>query len=131
MSDSRGILFYDFVRAAKIIKPEWIIGENVKGIISRKNQDNSKYVKDIIVNEFENIGYHMYEPFVLTASDYGVSQRRDRCFFIGGYNSINYSLIRGFDKIVYGLLIVFDAHTNCDENGWIRKLFENCNVMSR
>ena len=51
-------------------------------------------------------------------------EMNDRCFFIGGDNSINYSLIRGFDKIVNGLLIVFDAHTNCDENGWIRRLVE-------
>ena len=52
-------------------------------------------------------------------------EMNDKCFFIGGDNSINYSLIRGFDKVVNGLLIVFDAHTNCDENGWIRRLVEN------
>ena len=52
-------------------------------------------------------------------------EMNDKCFFIGGDNSINYSLIRGFDKVINGLLIVFDAHTNCDENGWIRRLVEN------
>ena len=52
-------------------------------------------------------------------------EMNDKCFFMGGDNSINYSLIRGFDKVVNGLLIVFDAHTNCDENGWIRRLVEN------
>ena len=51
-------------------------------------------------------------------------EMNDRCFFIGGDNSINYSLIKGFDKVVNGLLVVFDAHTNCDENGWIRRLIE-------
>ena len=51
-------------------------------------------------------------------------EMNDKCFFMGGDNSINYSLIRGFDKVVNGLLIVFDAHTNCDENGWIRRLVE-------
>ena len=52
-------------------------------------------------------------------------EMNDKCFFIGGDNSINYSLIKGFDKVVNGLLIVFDAHTNCDENEWIRRLVEN------
>jgi agmatinase len=52
-------------------------------------------------------------------------EMNDRCFFIGGDNSINYSLIKGFDKVVNGLLISFDAHTNCDQDGWIRKLVDN------
>ena len=52
-------------------------------------------------------------------------EMNDKCFFIGGDNSINYSLIKGFNKVVNGLLIVFDAHTNCDENEWIRRLVEN------
>jgi DNA (cytosine-5)-methyltransferase 1 len=83
LSDPRGNLFYDFVRAADVMKPRWIIGENVKGILSRKNEDKSKFVKDIICEEFEKIGYHMYEPFVLKASDFGVPQKRERCFFVG------------------------------------------------
>ena len=81
--DPRGNLFYEFVRAADVMKPRWIIGENVKGILSRKNEDKSKFVKDIICEEFEKIGYHMYEPFVLKASDFGVPQKRERCFFVG------------------------------------------------
>jgi len=83
LSDPRGNLFYDFVRAADVMKPRWVIGENVKGILSRKNEDKSKFVKDIICEEFEKIGYHMYEPFVLKASDFGVPQKRERCFFVG------------------------------------------------
>ena len=83
LSDPRGNLFYEFVRAADVMKPRWVIGENVKGILSRKNEDESKFVKDIICEEFEKIGYHMYEPFVLKASDFGVPQKRERCFFVG------------------------------------------------
>lgn len=55
-----------------------------------------------------------------------IFEMNDRAFFIGGDNSINYSLIRGFDKIVsHGLLLVFDAYANCHEEGWVRKLVEN------
>ena len=34
--DMRGQLYLDFVRATKNIEPEFIIGENVKGLLSRK-----------------------------------------------------------------------------------------------
>jgi agmatinase len=54
-----------------------------------------------------------------------IFEMNDLSFFIGGDNNINYSLIKAFDKIVGGMLVVFDAHTNCEEEGWIRKLVEN------
>jgi arginase family enzyme len=52
-------------------------------------------------------------------------EMNDKCFFVGGDNSINYSLMRGFDNVVGGMLVVFDAHTNCNLNGWVRRLVEN------
>ena len=55
-----------------------------------------------------------------------IFEMSEKSFFIGGDISINFSLIRAFDKIFEkNLLIVFDAHTNCHEKGWIRKLVEN------
>lgn len=55
-----------------------------------------------------------------------VFEMSERSFFIGGDNSINFSLISAFNKIFEkNLLIVFDAHTNCDDRGWIRKLVDN------
>lgn len=54
-----------------------------------------------------------------------IFEMNDRSFFIGGDNSINYSLVKSFDKVVNGMVVVFDAHTNCDDEGWIRKLVEN------
>ena len=35
-SDERGFLYQEFVRAAKLIKPKVIIGENVQGLLKRK-----------------------------------------------------------------------------------------------
>ena len=55
-----------------------------------------------------------------------IFEMNDRCFFVGGDNSMNYSLIKAFDKVISnGLLVIFDAHTNCDEDGWVKKLIEN------
>lgn len=55
-----------------------------------------------------------------------IFEMSERSFFIGGDNSINFSLIRAFDKIFEkNLLIVFDAHTNCGNGKWIKRLVDN------
>lgn len=52
-------------------------------------------------------------------------EMNDRVIFVGGDDSINYSLIRGFDKSVGGMVVIFSADTNCLEGEWIRLLVEN------
>ena len=81
--DSRNKLFWEFVRATRLIKPRWIIGENVAGLIHRKTDDNKSNVSDIIVSAFKKIGYTMAKPQILKAEEYGVPQRRRRVFFVG------------------------------------------------
>ena len=80
-TDSRGQLFKEFVRATKIIEPTLIIGENVTGLLSRKTTTGEKFI-DIIVEEFEKIGYEViYDVFKL--HEYGVPQKRERMLLIG------------------------------------------------
>jgi len=84
--DPRNFLFKEFLRIVKMIKPKYIIIENVTGMLSRKNE---KILKAIL-REFEKIGYSM-SVNVLQASDYGVPQKRRRTIFIGnrlGYENI-------------------------------------------
>jgi len=54
-----------------------------------------------------------------------IFEMNDRAYFIGGDNSINYSLCEAFEKVFGGIIVVFDAHTNCDPEGWIRELVHN------
>ena len=54
--------------------------ENVPNIIRAKTKSGTAVV-DIIRQEFENMGYHVYYD-VLTASDYGVPQKRQRFVLI-------------------------------------------------
>lgn len=60
MNDPRNELIHEFVRATKIIEPEWIIGENVKGLLSRKGVypvgTRERPVIEIINELFEEIG---------------------------------------------------------------------------
>ena len=50
-NDPRNTLFREFLRTAKIINPKMIIGENVKGLLSRKTTSGENYI-DVIVKEF-------------------------------------------------------------------------------
>jgi len=76
--DERGMLFFEMVKLLKHHKPRFFIAENVKGLLSA----NKKQAFPMIIREFENSGYHVkYE--VLTASNYGVPQKRQRVFIIG------------------------------------------------
>ena len=51
--DARGQLYLQFVRAARIIKPKYIIGENVKGLLTRTTEDGEKFI-DIIIKSFDS-----------------------------------------------------------------------------
>ena len=90
LNDPRNKLFWDFVRATSIIKPKWIIGENVAGLLHRKSDDGNSMVKDIILKAFEEIGYTMAQPKILHAEDFGVPQQRRRVFFVGNNNGIDF-----------------------------------------
>lgn len=89
-NDQRNQLFWEFVRVAKLIKPKWVIGENVSGLVHRKTDDGKSFVKDVIVSAFEEIGYNMTPPQVLKAENFGVPQKRRRVFFVGNNQGINF-----------------------------------------
>lgn len=89
-SDPRNTLFREFIRFTRIIKPKYIIGENVKGLVSRKTASGENYI-DVIVKAFQDIGYNInYRVF--KANEYGVPQKRERLIIIGARNDLNTSL---------------------------------------
>ena len=95
-NDPRNTLFREFLRTAKIINPKMIIGENVKGLLSRKTTSGENYI-DVIVSEFENIGYNV-EYRVIKAHQYGVPQKRERLIIIGTKNDNPYGWTSNFPE---------------------------------
>lgn len=80
-NDKRGELYKQFVRCVEIIKPKIIIGENVKGILSRKGPDGNPVLNKIL-EEFRDIGYNIkYNLFNL--KNYGIPQDRERVIIYG------------------------------------------------
>jgi DNA (cytosine-5)-methyltransferase 1 len=76
--DTRGTLFYEYVRVLKESQPNVFIYENVKGLL---NHDKGKTF-EIIKATFDELGYKYYFK-VLNSKDYGIPQQRDRIFVIG------------------------------------------------
>ena len=76
--DSRGQLFYDYVRIIKAKRPTAFVAENVKGIVSKKHLESFME----IVSLFDDAGYKVVTK-VLNAKNYGVPQDRDRVFIVG------------------------------------------------
>lgn len=75
--DPRNKLFFEFVKFVDLAKPEAIVIENVRGIVT---QDNG-YAKNRIYEIFESRGYQVNHQ-ILDAFEYGVPQRRLRNFFV-------------------------------------------------
>lgn len=80
-TDPRGQLFIEFARAARLIQPKYIIGENVTGLLSRKTKSGENFF-DIIIQCFKEIGYTCQHHRV-KAVEYGVPQLRERLIIVG------------------------------------------------
>ncbi|MDR7871321.1 MAG: DNA cytosine methyltransferase [Tissierellaceae bacterium] len=90
--DPRNMLFKEYIRVVNEIKPKYVVMENVEGFMDTKLPEfigvlGDKYEKDevvpnILISEFDKIGYNTLEPKLLDSSDYGVPQRRKRAIFI-------------------------------------------------
>lgn len=85
MDNPNNLLFREFVRLVKEVQPKWFLFENVWGITNINNGDVMRQIQDC----FEQIGYKIV-PQVLTASDYGVPQNRQRFFMVGNRLGIDF-----------------------------------------
>lgn len=77
MDDDRGRLFYEIIRIAEYHKPEVLLLENVKNILSI---DEGKTIKTIEIR-LDEAGYTM-QKHVLNASFFGIPQARERVYFV-------------------------------------------------
>ena len=84
INDSRGQLFFDYIRILRIKQPKFFLAENVSGMLANRH---SEAVKNI-VSQFEECGYNVTISLV-NAADYGVPQDRKRVFYIGFRKDLN------------------------------------------
>jgi DNA-cytosine methyltransferase len=78
IEDSRGQLFFDYIRILREFKPKFFLAENVSGMLANRH---SQAVKNIL-EMFSESGYNVTLNLV-NAKDYGVAEERKRVFYIG------------------------------------------------
>jgi DNA (cytosine-5)-methyltransferase 1 len=76
--DTRGTLFFEIARIARILKPRYLLLENVKGLLNHQGGETFR----TILNTLGELGY-WWEYQVLNSKDFGVPQNRERVFIIG------------------------------------------------
>lgn len=134
-ADDDRYLWPEMLRAIREIRPTWIVGENVAGIISmvqpgdeievehqaslfeEDNQETileQEYVTETICRSLEYEGYSV-QPLVIPACAVGAPHRRDRIWFIANRSDAGpESMQSGRKNRVHKSKTV--TYSNCDRN---------------
>jgi DNA (cytosine-5)-methyltransferase 1 len=81
--DDRQFLFREGIRIAKLTNAKMILFENVPGITSKRvSEDNPTLIINMLKEELREAGYSNYIEAKLTATDFGVPQKRQRYFIL-------------------------------------------------
>lgn len=92
-------LFKEYCRILEIIKPKFILFENVTGLVAKKNE---KIIEQIF-EKFHSLGYQV-KIKILESQHYGVPQKRKRAIILGTNTNVALEFPTPF----------YDVH---DENG--------------
>ena len=76
-------LFKEYIRIVQLLKPDWVVFENVTGILDTVGGLFAQWVTD----SFVRLGYTV-STFVLNAKHYGVPQSRSRYFAVASKHGV-------------------------------------------
>lgn len=86
LEDTRGTLFYEFMRIVKECRPRVVIFENVKGVLSHDKGETWKIMQQAF-NELSFKGSknpsYKWNSKILNSADFGIPQSRNRLFVVG------------------------------------------------
>ncbi len=86
--DSRGKLFYEYIRVLRDKQPLFFLAENVSGILHPRH----KSAFEDILKSFSDVGYRVTYN-LLNANDYGVPQERWRVIIVGYHKKVGRDFI--------------------------------------
>lgn len=88
-TDDDRYLWPEMLRVITEVKPAWVVGENVAGLIG---MDGGRVLEGILV-DLENAGYTP-EVFVIPAIAVGAPHRRDRIWIVANNNSARFNQVK-------------------------------------
>ena len=89
----RNWMFKEFFRIVAIVRPEWVVFENVKGML----ETEKGFFLSLISHELTSLGYS-FQYQTLNAYDFGVPQFRTRLFVVGHRGNKKYRFPRSQGK---------------------------------
>lgn len=109
INDSRGKLFFDFIRIIETKQPLFFLAENVSGMLAKRHEPAVQNIKRF----FKQAGYDLFSE-LLNARDYEVPQDRKRVFFIGFRQDLgmNFEFPRPINDKVYLRDAIWDLRNN-------------------
>ncbi len=81
--NSNNWLYLEYVRLVSEVMPDWVVFENVKGLV----ETEKGYFLDAVLLDFKNLGYTT-SFFILNSADFGVPQKRNRLFIVASLHGI-------------------------------------------
>jgi DNA (cytosine-5)-methyltransferase 1 len=78
VDDPRNALYKHFVRVVGLVKPKWVVMENVEGIINI----GGGIILEQVLEDFANVGFELTHR-VINMAEFGVPQTRRRAIFVG------------------------------------------------
>ena len=99
-SDPRNMLFHEYLRIIRDVRPRYVVMGNVTGILDMLMLDfpsvvrdesylGQNLVKEILEKELQELGYTLLDVKVLNAANFGVPQQRNRVVFLAYRNDVN------------------------------------------
>lgn len=85
--DDRSKLIFTFLDVVEKLRPKAFVMENVKALAALEKWSA---IREKYLNRAKSLGY-VCTPYILNATEYGVSQKRERVFFVGIREGINFS----------------------------------------
>ena len=86
-------LWPEMLRVISELRPAWVVGENVAGIVNM--------ALDQVYSDLESIGYAV-QAFIIPACAVDAPHRRDRCAIVANYNDVRCGLRRFERERVHG-----------------------------
>ena len=108
-NDARGTLFFEIARIAKYHQPKVLFLENVKNLAKHYYGNTLKTILRIL----DELGYDTYYD-ILTASDYGVPQARERIYIVAFRKDLGVKYFY-FPKRTYQKIFLKDILENSDK----------------
>jgi len=114
-------LFPEMLRAIKEIKPKWVIGENVRGLVSW----NEGMVFNEVCDDLESEGYEV-QPFLIPAASVNAPHQRQRIWFIAYANDKGGSTRSGQVQRENGKISEWNDNAESCDTSYGNVTYANC-----